>query len=75
MVAVNNIWYYFRNKLDADPQDETLRDLPINSGCGRDCKRIIDAYAKLKAKIDPHPHCVDPLVESARACISIYWHG
>ena len=70
-----NIHEYFKMKLGRIPSDHSLKDLPVDSGCGQDCKRIIDEYAKLKGMVDPHPRCVGPLIQSASACVEIYWRG
>ena len=72
---MTNVHEYFIAKLGRDPHDETLLKLPINSGCGRDCKKSIDMYAALIAHVDPHPEVAVPLILSARNQISILWHG
>lgn len=42
-----NIFDYFVKLLGEDPSDDTLRDLPVDSNCGDDCKKAIDAAATL----------------------------
>jgi len=42
-----NVFEYFRKHLGENPSDDTLRGLSIDSNCGEDCKKAIDAAATL----------------------------
>jgi hypothetical protein len=47
-----NIFEYFEVQLGRAPNDETLKELPVDSGCGDDCKSAIDNAHALIAAID-----------------------
>lgn len=70
-----SIHTYFRTLLKADPLDDTLYDLPVDSGCGDYCKAAIDAAAAYLRVADPSPSVREPMLQSLRRTISIFWHG
>ena len=71
-----NIYNYFARKLGAVPADKTFKDLPVDSNCGDDCKKAIDAAATL---IDADSNAGGINREVIRdiafhAC-QVYWRG
>lgn len=70
-----NIFDYFTSQLGQSPNDDTLRNLPVDSECGRTCKRSIDAAAVLLSVSDPHPEVRGPIIEGTEMTVSIFWNG
>lgn len=70
-----NIFEYFTSTMGFAPEDESLRDLPVESVCGRDCKRAIDAGAALMAAVDRHPDVVADVRSAVERSVSIFWVG
>lgn len=72
---MKTIYEYYVKAFDSEPQDETLQELPIESGCGEDCKKAIDAGVEL-AKHEKAAH--GSTIETAllvETIISTYWRG
>ena len=73
-----NVRDYFALKFGANPQDDTLMDLPITSPCGQDCVKVIDAAADLTAHVNAtlgETAVEDHLVELARRIVGVYRRG
>lgn len=73
-----NIFDFFRSRLGVVPKDESLRDLPRDSNCGRDCEKAIEAA---KAFIDAinmafgADERVAVIREIANDVVQVYWRG
>jgi hypothetical protein len=74
-----NVKEYFKSQLGHDPDDyadgSTLADLPLDSPCGQDCKKAIDAAKAYLDLADSHPSVVEPLIESVNAAVACFWVG
>jgi hypothetical protein len=68
------IWDYFTARLGRGPaHDLHLDQLPLDSICGGDCQKVIDAGAAMLAVVDPAlKNDVRQLTEDA---VAIYWLG
>lgn len=71
---MKNIYDYFTELFGANPDDTTLRKLPVESVVGRRCREIIDAGNDLIALLDP---AVDtrPIVEAIEHAVMIEWRS
>ena len=69
----NNVYDYFTKKLDIEPNEESLKELPIGSNCGVDCVRAIDAAAAFMAVSDPLAHSY--IVQAANETVEVFWVG
>ena len=71
-----NIYEYFTQKLGRRPADVTFKDLPVDSNCGDDCKRAIDAAAIL---IDADSNAgginCNVIRNIADHACQVYWRG
>lgn len=68
---------YFANTLNEPTEDETLWELPQDSGCGKDCVAAIDAAAAFLVHIkvagdDVHSPQV---IRMCDMVCQVYWHG
>jgi hypothetical protein len=72
-LRMNTIFQYFADKLGAEPEEQSLKDLPIDSPCGEGCKAVIDAAAGLLAVSDRGAH--DDIRAAAEIAVNIYWVG
>lgn len=70
-----SIYDYFDSRLDAPPGDDTLKDLPVNSGCGQKCKEIIDLARALLDACDDHRMVLDPILEGVEFAVCVCYHG
>lgn len=66
---------YFKKQLGRNPEDATLSGLSINSPCGKDCVKVIDAAKNLLAVADPHPDVVNPILKGTNAAVEVFWRG
>ena len=69
---MTSVFEYFRDQLHREPADETLRELPLESPCGRDCKQAIDEAALQLRKPEPD---TDAIVRNASDQVEIFWRG
>lgn len=72
-----SIYDYFARKLGRAPQDATLKELPVQSGCGVDCKAAIDgAAALMRASHMAIGSTRAPAIrEIAEETVRVFWHG
>lgn len=70
-----NIYDYFVAQLKLPPDDTSLRDLPVDSPCGHDCKVVIDKAVEFLAVCDPHDTIRDLTAQAASEAVGIYWRG
>lgn len=68
-----SIYDYFTQRLGATPDDESLRELPMVSPCGRDCARVIGAAATLLKAADVAVE--DEIRAVAEHAVTVYWRG
>jgi len=68
-----NVFEYFHRTLGVAPRDPTLRQLPLVSPHGADCKAVIDAASAYLKIADPHPSVRRPFFESVNAAVEILW--
>jgi hypothetical protein len=78
---MSTIYDYYESQLNATCKDVSLRDLPVESVCGQDCKGVIDATKTyldyfelahgLEASITERQH----MVRKCNHVISIFWRG
>lgn len=62
--------------LDADTEGESNpHNWPIESHCGQECKKIIDATVEFLKLLDPHPSVVRPIEEGAKAAMEVICFG
>ncbi len=73
---------YWKARFGEYPSDGTLRELPVESGCGVPCVACIDAAALLVAHIRSAygslPDAVEQIAEVERTCLMVvlcYCHG
>lgn len=73
-----NIYDYFKEKLGVEPDDTSLKKLPVDSGCGDDCKEAIDAAEKLVAivaKAVGHSTETDMIISATEEAVTVFWRG
>lgn len=72
---VRNIYDYFKQQLGRAPDDVSLRDMPMDSPCGEDCQRAIDA-AKNLAYFMRMAHGKDQMVvDLCEDIVATFVHG
>jgi hypothetical protein len=73
---MTTVYEYFTTRLGRTPDDETLKDLPLDSGCGDDCKRAIDtAFEFLEVVKMGNRHHAPTVVALAEHTAEIFWRG
>jgi hypothetical protein len=70
-----NVFDYFAAQLGCAPENETLRDLAVETACGLDCRKVIDAARAYLAAADSHPDVREPLIDSVNAAVNVLWIG
>lgn len=70
-----SVYEYYYDKFGLYPEDETLKELPLDSGCGDPCKQVIDRAASLLEAADPSLDVRDPILQGVEKSLSIFWHG
>jgi len=68
----NNVFDYFTDLIGVEPNDPTLKDLPLDSQCGQDCREAIDDAAKLMRRYD-HDHAM--LIDMLNETVESFRHG
>ena len=74
---------YWKARFGEYPSDGTLRELPVQSGCGVPCVAAIDAAALLVAHIrsaigetrDDDNDYIRCVQDMALQVVRVYWHG
>jgi hypothetical protein len=67
------IYAYFKQVIGSAPSDATLKQLPLKSPCGKDCKRVIDAGQRFIKQVDPCVH--DQLINVIDDAVVVLWRG
>lgn len=72
-----SIYHYFARKLGVPPSDETLKNLPVRSGCGVDCQDTIDIAAEFIRASDQAvgSRRAAQIREIAEETVRVFWHG
>lgn len=78
-----DIYSYFTRELGRNPDDITLKKLPVDSGCGDPCADAIDHAAALLAHVESAIGTKDhdsvklreALVRTTELVVSVYWRG
>lgn len=71
-----SIYQYFTEKMGCTPEDESLRELPVYSNCGDDCRKAIDrAWEFARCVEAADPDMLPGLITMLERTISIYWRG
>lgn len=52
---VSNVYDYFFQQLGLEPNEQTLRNLPLDCQRGRDCQRVIDVMKEYLATVRDRP--------------------
>jgi hypothetical protein len=70
-----NVWEYF-NEILGEPPHDSLKDLPLDSTCGRDCRVAIDTTAALRTVADRADlDLAEGLIETCNEICLIFWRG
>jgi len=74
-----NVFDYFKQNLNVAPDDASLRNVPLESNCGVDCKGAIDAtkqflhYHALAYGQRPALH--EQMTEMCESIVTTFWRG
>ena len=76
-MTAESIYDYFARKLGAAPSDQTLKELPLRSGCGVDCQDAIDIAAEFIRASDQAvgDKRTAQIREIAEETCRVFWHG
>ena len=75
-MSANNepsIWTVFLDSFERLPKDSTLKELPVDSGCGDECMAVINATLELLKLCDPVSH--HEIIDGAEHAISVKWRA
>ena len=77
---MTNVYDYFYEKFGQHPSDKTLKDLPCDSPCGKDCVGAIDAASSLLIHVhaangDSDPDFDQAVITKADDVVQTYWRG
>jgi len=71
-----NVFDYFKAKLGSAPSDATLQKLAVDSNCGQDCQRIIDAAVPvIEAANMAEPEIANTIIAQIDSAVRIFWRG
>ena len=74
-----NISQYYFSKFNTTPVDTTLKNLPVDSVCGADCKEAIDAVASYinvrRRAIGAASDWEDHIMVDLDEIIGVFWRG
>jgi hypothetical protein len=74
--ARGSVYDYYLAKVGQPLADQSFKTLPIDSGCGADCKAAIDAGVAFAAQAEMADHIMrDDIIAHIDRTISIFWHG
>lgn len=77
LVDATDVYGYWKARFGKFPSDGTLRELPVDSGCGVPCVAAIDAAALLvlHMRAAGNSEQIDGVLEACLTAVRIYWHG
>jgi hypothetical protein len=79
VIVRGNVHQYFEEKLGHSPLDDSLTDLPVESECGQDCVKVIDAAAAYLAVVRDTAGelqgIVIPVLDSVNEAVETLWRG
>jgi hypothetical protein len=72
-----NVHDYFEDQFGHSPADTSLRDLPLDSSCGKDCGKAIDAGVALRehAREAVGGEFDRQIADITERIVTIYWRG
>jgi len=68
-----SVYLYYAVTVGKTPKDETLKKLPLEAPCGKDCQRAIDAAAAFIQASDPAVH--SEIRAALNHALEIFWRG
>jgi len=71
--TVENIYDYFTLTFGQEPEEKSLKELPVTSPCGLDCKKLIDRGALVNETIDRC--CRKDLLNLIEQGVNVFWIG
>jgi hypothetical protein len=69
------VFDYFARQLGVAHSDDNLRELPVDSLCGRDCCAAINAAKVFAEHARRANDCADEVIYICDRIVSIYWRG
>jgi hypothetical protein len=74
---MNSVYNYFKVVLDSEPGDISLESLPLDSACGRSCKKAIDAAAAFLVHVRASigSEATHEIIETTDLVCQVYWRG
>jgi hypothetical protein len=78
--VAGNVYDYFGTKMGSASTDSSLKDLPCDSNCGKDCVSAIDAASSLMQHMrdatgDANADFFLSVVECTDDVVQTYWRG
>ena len=74
-----HIYAYFEQMLGRPPTDESLRELPVTSNCGEDCRKAIFAAKQLidcvRMAVGAGTPGEQDIISAVDHTIRVYWRG
>lgn len=71
-----SIYMYFTRKFGCPPEDDTLKELPVFSNCGEDCRQAIDRAFEFSRSVNrANPQLLNEVLLILNDTISIFWRG
>lgn len=70
-----NVFDYFTTNLGRAPSDVTLRELPVNSGCGDDCVKAINAARDLLTMLKMAGTDPTAVIAATDDAVQTFWRG
>jgi hypothetical protein len=74
-----NVHEYFEKRIGTYPEEASLKDLPCDSNCGKECVAAIDAACKFLKHVEDamgkgHTSTF-PIIDALNETIAVYWLG
>lgn len=73
MAITTDVFAFFHYTFGVEPEDQTLKNLPLDSTCGRDCWKVILAGYALVNVSDSAVR--DEIMQTIESAIAVYWRG
>lgn len=71
----NTVYEHFHTAFGVWPNDQSLKDLSVDTVCGKDCRAVIDAAAKILEMVGDLRDVQVPLLEATNAAVEVLWRG
>ena len=72
-IKVTSVYDYFEMLMGQTPDEDSLKELPINSPCGLDCVKVINAAKIFLEAADIS--CTNKIISICNEAIETYWIG